>query len=56
MHNTVERLVAIQSEIKELLIEEKKQNQKPSIIAVSKTFSMEKILPLIKFGHLNFGY
>ena len=27
----------------------------PKIIAVSKTFGMEKILPLIEYGHLDFG-
>ena len=27
----------------------------PKIIAVSKTFNLEKILPLIKYGHLDYG-
>ena len=27
----------------------------PKIIAVSKTFGMDKILPLIDYGHLDFG-
>ena len=27
----------------------------PSIIAVSKTFPMSEILPLINHGHINFG-
>ena len=27
----------------------------PKIIAVSKTFAMDKILPLIEYGHLDFG-
>ena len=55
MHNVQERLVSIQSEIKELLIKNKKLNQKTNIIVVCKTFSMDKILPLIEFGHVNFG-
>ncbi len=32
-----------------------KNHNKVKIIAVSKTFSEEKILPLIKFGHKDFG-
>ena len=27
----------------------------PKIIAVSKTFKIDKILPLIKHGHIHFG-
>ncbi len=55
MHNVVERLMAIQSEIKELLIKNNSQNKNPNIIIVCKTFSMDKILPLIDAGHLHFG-
>ena len=55
MHNVVERLISIRSEIKELLIKNKRLNQKTNIIVVCKTFSMDKILPLIEFGHVNFG-
>ena len=55
MPNALERLILIQSEIKELLIKNKSQIQEPNIIVVCKTFSMDKILPLIEFGHLNFG-
>ena len=53
MHNVHERLIAIQSEIKELLIKSKKQD--PSIVVVCKTFSMDTILPLIESGHIHFG-
>ena len=55
MHNVVERLIAIQSEIKELLIKNKSQNRDLNIIIVCKTFSMDKILPLINAGHVHFG-
>ena len=55
MHNVVERLIAIQSEIKELLIKNNSQNKDPIIIVVCKTFSMDKILPLIDAGHVHFG-
>lgn len=55
MHNVVERLIAIQSEIKELLIKNNSQNRDLNIIIVCKTFSMDKILPLIESGHVHFG-
>jgi len=55
MHNVVERLIAIQSEIKELLIKNNLQNKDLNIVIVCKTFSMDKILPLIETGHVHFG-
>ena len=55
MHNVVERLISIQSEIKELLIKNNSKNKDPNIIVVCKTFSMDKILPLIDAGHIHFG-
>ena len=55
MHSVVERLMAIQSEIKELLIKNNSQNKDLNIIIVCKTFSMDKILPLIDAGHVHFG-
>ena len=55
MHNVVERLIAIRSEIKELLIKNNSQNKDLNIIIVCKTFSMDKILPLIDAGHVHFG-
>ena len=55
MHNVVERLMAIQSEIKELLIKNNSQNRDFNIVIVCKTFSMDKILPLIDAGHVHFG-
>ena len=55
MHNVVERLISIRSEIKELLIKNNSQKKSPNIIAICKTFSMDKILPLIETGHVHFG-
>ena len=55
MHNVVERLIAIRSEIKELLIKNNSQNKDFNIVIVCKTFSMDKILPLIDAGHVHFG-
>ena len=54
MHQIVQNLVNIQENINSNL--SKQKNQKlPKIIAVSKTFGMDKILPLIEYGHLDFG-
>ena len=36
-------------------VDEKKLNNLTKIIAVSKTFPIDKILPLIEYGHLDFG-
>ena len=55
MHNVCERLLAIQSEIKELLTKTNSSNKDFNIIVVCKTFSMNKILPLIENGHIHFG-
>ena len=54
MHNTVQNLVDIQNKINSYL-DERKINKVPKIIAVSKTFKIEKILPLIDHGHKHFG-
>ena len=54
MHNTIEKYNDIISSIK-LKVEEQKNINFPKIIAVSKTFQLEKILPLINYGHLDYG-
>jgi len=54
MHQIVQNLVNIQEEIKSNLSDQK-NHKIPKIIAVSKTFGMNKILPLIQYGHLDFG-
>ena len=54
MHITVKNLLDIENNIK-VSINEFNINSKPQIIAVSKTFKIDKILPLIEYGHINFG-
>ena len=54
MHNTVQKYKDIISVINRK-IEEQKINLTPKVIAVSKTFKLEKILPLIEYGHLDYG-
>ena len=51
MHNTVENLIYIEDLIKSKVNHDKL----PKIIAVSKTFPLENILPLINHGHLHYG-
>ena len=54
MHITIQNLIKIKNEIKFNLKDHETVNL-PKIIAVSKTFKMDKILPLIDYGHIDFG-
>ena len=54
MHNTVENLINIENQIKSSL-NSFDIVKLPKVIAVSKTFRIEKILPLIEHGHRDFG-
>ena len=54
MHKTVQNLIEIENQLKSNLGDINKINL-PKIIAVSKTFKIDKILPLIDHGHLDFG-
>lgn len=54
MHYTVQNLIDIKKSIINIL-EDKNISKIPKIIAVSKTFSSDKILPLIEYGHIDYG-
>ena len=54
MHNTIKNLVNIDNDIKAYLGKLNIKND-PTIVAVSKTFEIDKVLPLIEFGHTDFG-
>ena len=54
MHNTVKNLFNIENNIKTHL-NKLNINKKPKIVAVSKTYKIDKILPLIEYGHLDYG-
>lgn len=54
MHSTIKNLIEIENKIKSSLDKLNITNL-PKIIAVSKTFKIDKILPLIEYGHQNFG-
>jgi len=54
MHNTIKNLLFIENNIK-IHLNKLKINNNPKIIAVSKTFKIDKILPLIEHGHIDYG-
>ena len=54
MHNTVKNLLDIDNNI-QIYLNRLNINSSPKIIAVSKTFKIDKILPLIEYGHIDFG-
>ena len=51
MHNSVKNLINIKNKIKEI----SQSYNVIKIIAVSKTFPLAKIVPLIDYGHLDYG-
>ena len=54
MHNTVKNLLDIENNIK-INLDKLNIYNYPKIIAVSKTFKIDKILPVIEHGHIDFG-
>ena len=54
MHSTIKNLLYIKNNIK-VYLEKLNINNNPKILAVSKTFEINKILPLIEYGHLDYG-
>ena len=55
MHKTVQNLISIQGSINSKLLNLKNKVRIPKIIAVSKTFKLDHILPLVEYGHLDYG-
>ena len=55
MHKTIENLNYIQNQINSKILKLNINNYKPKIIAISKTFKIDHILPLIEHGHRDFG-
>ena len=51
MHDSIKNLIYIEDLVKSKV----NHDRLPKIIAVSKTFPVENILPLIEHGHLHFG-
>ena len=54
MHINVKRLNIVKNKVKEIL-DKKQLKTNTQIIAVSKTFPLDKIIPLLDSGHVHFG-
>ena len=55
MHKTIENLNYIQNQVNSKILKLNLNNYNPKIIAISKTFKIDHILPLIEYGHMDFG-
>ena len=55
LHKTINNFLDTQNTLKVKLDEFNYNNYSPKIIAISKTFSIDHILPLVNYGHLDFG-
>ena len=55
MHISVKNIIDLHENVNKKIKDLNYSNYKPQIIAVSKTFSMDNILPLIDYGHEHFG-
>ena len=54
MHSNSDKLTLLKNKVKEIVNEKQLKND-PKIIVVTKTFSLNKITPLLDSGHLHFG-
>ena len=54
MHTSVEQLNVIKNKVKDI-INKKQLKIDPKIIVVTKTFPLDKIIPLLKNGHIHYG-
>ena len=54
MHSSIKNYKDIIRSIK-LKLEDQNVSKLPKIIAVSKTFALDNILPLVEYGHLDYG-
>ena len=55
MHKSIQNLIEIKKNIKNKLLSKNIEDNIPEVIAVSKTFKIDHILPLVDFGHLHYG-
>ena len=54
MHESVQKLNLVKNKVKEI-IDKKQLKTIPQIIAVTKSFPLNKITPLLELGHIHFG-
>ena len=55
MHITIKNLLNINEKVKLKFESNKNLSKQPQIVAVSKTFKMDHILPVLNHGHVHFG-
>ena len=55
MHVTLKNLLKINDKVKANLTEDYEKSKFPKIIAVSKTFKIDHIMPLVNHGHIDYG-
>ena len=55
MHKNVKNIIDLYDNIRQKITDLNYNNYEPNIIAVSKTFPITNILPLIEYGHIHFG-
>ena len=55
MHKTIQNLIDIQKNIQSKVSELNYSDYYPKIIAVSKTFKIDHLMPIIQHGHIHFG-
>ena len=54
MHASLQKLALVKNKVNEI-ISQKQLKTNPTIVVISKTFSLEKIRPLLDNGHVHFG-
>jgi pyridoxal phosphate enzyme (YggS family) len=54
MHTTLEKLSRVKNKVNEI-ISKKQLKTKPTIVVITKTFPLNKILPLLENGHIHYG-
>ena len=54
MHTTLEKLSRVKNKINEI-ISKKQLKTNPKIVVVTKTFPLNKIIPLLENGHIHYG-
>ena len=54
MHATLEKLSRVKNKVNEI-ISKKQLKTKPKIVVVTKTFPLNKIIPLLENGHIHYG-
>ena len=54
MHSSLQKLNLVKNKVNET-IDKKQLKTNPTIIAVTKTFPLNKVIPLIENGHIHFG-